>query len=191
MKFIDHFKGDRNYIHATDELLAIEDLIRESEHFVFTSRKVGTCLSIWRESPAGIGEREDSIARIILSTSGERKITYECIQDFDKPIEKHVEFDEEEPENIAEIMGDKLLCPVCEKYTLWEHLSILQKLLLQKYIGHINWYLVRLDMDSIAIDKFKSSKNIELFFLRKKGLLYFSEVFLDGISLGEIGYAQR
>lgn len=193
MNEIDRFKGGRHYVHATDELLAAEHFLPGVTRFTFTSRKEGTCVAKWQESGEAAGAAGfETIARLITETKDGKRRTFECMQDLSRPISADAPYDEDALARSAVIDDGTLTCPITSDFTLWEYLSTLQKILLQRHIGHPHWYFVRLELEAPTgwppVSQFTS---IELRYRRQKGVLFFSDVLFDGNLVGEIGYAKR
>jgi hypothetical protein len=198
MMEIDRFKGDRHYVHATDELLFAEPLLANARQLIFTSRKVGTYMARWREAHAEADEAEvteqlQPIARLVTIASDGSRRTFECLQDPLRPITAQIPFDEDVMTDAAIIEGDTLTCPLRENFTVWEHLSTLQKRLLQKVIGHPQWYFVRLELDLPSPWWTAAGRptSLSLRYRQQKGPLYLSDVSFDDKKIGEIGFAKR
>ena len=198
MTEIEHFKIGRHYIQAADELLFAEPLLIDAHQLIFTSRKVGTCVARWREIRAEADGAEATarlqpIARLVtVATDGSRR-TFECLEDPLRPITAQIPFDEDVMTDAAIIEGDTLICPMQENFTVWEHLSTLQKRLLQKVIGHPQWYFVRLELDLPSHWWTAAGRpdSLRLRYRQQKGPLYLSDVSFDDKKIGEIGFAKR
>jgi hypothetical protein len=194
MMEINRFKGGRGYVHATDELLAAEPLLAGASRFTFTSRKVGTCVAHWQES-GGETDKEahlEPIARLITEWVDGSRRTFECRQDVTRSITAQATFDENALVRPATFDGGALTCPVSTDFTLWEYLSTLQKILLQRHIGHPQWYFVRLELKSPAYwPPAACPASLTLRYRQQKGPLFLSDVEFDGHMVGEIGYAKR
>lgn len=193
MKEINRFKGGRHYVHATDELLAAEHLLLGAARFTFTSRKVGTCVSKWQESGAASGTAGfEAIARLITDSKDGVRLSFECMQDLSRPISTDIPFDEDALARDAIIGDGTLTCRITSDFTLWEYLSTLQKILLQRHIGHPHWYFVRLELEALTCWPPTSHiTSLTLHYRHQKGVLYFSDVLFDGRLVGEMGYAKR
>ncbi len=192
MNEIDRYKGDRNYIHATDELLYAEPLIQDAEMFTFTARQVGTCVARWFDSSEAAVDGWEAIARLIVHTPEGGRKTYECRQDLSRPITTSVAFDEDTLMEPAVLEGERLKFNLTGSFTLWEYLSTLQKLLLQKVIGHQQWYFVRLKLEAKAFANMNSkSLKMWLRYSQQKGPLYISEIAVNDDVVGEIAYSKR
>jgi hypothetical protein len=194
MMEIDRFKGGRGYVHATDELLAAEPLLSDASRFIFTSRKVGTCVAHWQEIGGQEGNEAhlESIARLITEGVDGSRRAFECRQDVTRPITAQASFDEDALARPATFDEGVLICPVSADFTLWEYLSTLQKILLQKHIGHPQWYFVRLELKSPAYwPPVAGPATLTLRYRQQKGPLFLSDVEFDGHMVGEIGFAKH
>lgn len=192
MNEIVRFKGDRLYVHATDELLTAEPLLEGTERFTFTARQVGTCVARWFDTEETVGDDWEAIARLVVETrDGGRKV-YECRQELARPITDSVEFDENELIKEAVKEEKSLRFIPSFRFTLWEYLSTLQKILLQNVIGHQQWYFVRLKLDcSGYIHDFDYPVEMILRYYQQKGPLYISEIMIGDSVVGEIAYSKR
>lgn len=194
MKEIDRFKGDRRYVHATDELFFAEPLLINARRMIFTSRKVGTCIARWHKAHMeDTSAKKQPIARLLLTDANGSRHTFECLQDTERQITKRIPFPEEMIANAAVIRNQTITSPTQENFTIWEHLSALHKQLLQKVISHSQWYFVRLEMDLPFSWWTPTSQPslLSLHYRQQKGLLYLSDVEFDGNRIGEIGFAKR
>lgn len=189
---IDRFKGDRKYIQATDELLAAEPLVDGAEKFTFTARQVGTCVARWFDSNDAVADGWEAIARLIIDKSEGGRKTYECRQDLSRPITTSVEFDEDTLMAPAILEGHLLKFNLTSSFTLWEYLSTLQKVLLQRVIGHQQWYFVRLKLEAKGYAETSGDPvKMWLRFIQQKGPLFISEIAVNGEVVGEIAYSKR
>lgn len=191
MMEIHRFKGGRNYVHATDELLAAEPLLSNASRFTFTSRKVGTCVAHWQEIGDGACKetRYEAIARLITEGKDGTRRTFECRQDMTRPIVAQAPFAEDTLVRPAMFDKGVLTCPVSADFTLWEYLSTLQKTLLQRHIGHPQWYFVRLELEGWPPTTCPAT--LTLRYRQQKGPLFLSDVEFDGRRVGEIGFSKH
>lgn len=191
MNEINRFKGSRAYIHATDELLTAESLFINADKFTFTARRVGTCVARWVRADDEDYNDWEVIAKIVVDSDANGRRIFECKQDPARPITNSIEFDEAALSQHAKIDGEKLTCQLTSRFTLWEYLVSLHKVLLQHIFEYPHWYFVRMELEVSGFANSGSKGEVALSYSHQKGPLYISKILVNNEIVGEIAFSMR
>ena len=183
---IDWFKGPRKYIQAADLLLSAWNSVEGIEHFVFSSRKVGTCPTQWID-PAGV-TKDAILANFSALTKEGNEVAKVAVQYEGRTITKEIPFPESLMFDTAVIAGPTITCPILPDFTSWEHISSLNKFLMTAIFEHPSWWFVRLEGNKLLSNR---SGTMVIRYLEKKRILYRSEISIDGQSAGFVDFAMR
>ncbi len=183
---INWFKGSRKYIQAADLVHVAFDAIEHITQFDFASRKVASHPVLWVK--AGSVAKEDILATFSAQTIDAQKIELVAVQDISRQISRADSFEEALMFELANIEGGRLECPLLPNFSVWEHISSLNKHLLTQMFGHSSWWFVRLEGNA---NMYSRNGIITIRYMEKKKIFYRSEVLINNQLAGIVDFAMR
>jgi len=183
---ISWYKGSRDYIHATDLLASAWTLLPDIRSFAFSSRRNATHPTLW--VPEAAANRPDMVATFACVGGSGVQERFAAIQDTSRTIDKHIPFDEERLLAGATLAGNAILAELNPGFSLWEHVSAMQKRLLTQLFRHPEWWLVRLEGNAL----FQAPQGIiRIEYQGSRQILLRSAISLNGASAGAVDFARR
>lgn len=186
MQEINWFKSKRRYIQAADLVGVAVSQVQACEHFDFASRKMADHPARWVE--AGSVDKQLVLATF-KAQSAAGAIDWVAVQDESRDIERFDEFAEELMFAVSTVSDGVLTATIVDGFSVWEHISSLNKLLLGKVFDHPSWWFVRLEGNAALLRQ--PVRDIQIRYLEKKRILYRSEIHINGEYFGTVDYAMR
>jgi hypothetical protein len=181
------FKGDRNYLHGTDILTALENDIEDLNNLSFRLHKIVTHgLEAIVLPVDGIKNRD--LAGLLLSGTKEPRHQIGLIENDARVVEERYKYDDKNVVAEALFQGDTAEMCNAISFNFVEQLVALQKALLQRNIDQLDtkWYFTQLDINHLP----KKFNVLRLTVSQRLGIrLVKSKIVVDGNPLGTIAFS--